>query len=271
MELSAPQQSPSVNLKSIALPAQHGVWGFWLEPSLAALIAAPSWAGLCLSLAALSALLLHHPLTVMLKDYRRRKRYARTMWAARFVLLYGGMALIGLLLAIHFAPHPFLPGLLLAVPFALLQIGFELRNQVRHALAEISGAIALAALAPSILLISGWEWSLAMGLWAVLVIRVVVSILYIRARLRLEKGKPAHAAVVLITHLIGLIGLTGLLVTSLSHWLNLIGGLVLLIRAGLGVSPFRTPTPAKVIGFREIAYGLIVALLAGIGMRLLVA
>ncbi|MBN8595610.1 MAG: YwiC-like family protein [Anaerolineae bacterium] len=262
--------SLSVNLKSIALPAQHGVWGFWLEPSLAALIAAPSWAGLCLSLAALSALLLHHPLTVMLKDYRRRKRYARTLWAERFVLLYGSMALIGLLLAVNFAPHPFMNGLLLAVPFALVQIGFELRNQVRHPLAEISGAIAFAALAPTILLMSGREGSLAMGLWAVLVIRAVVSILYIRARLRLEKGKPAHASAVLLTHMLGLSVLAGLMVTSLSHWLNLIGGLVLLIRAGLGVSPFRTPTPAKVIGFREIAYGLIVALLAGVGMRLLV-
>lgn len=269
MDTTAPQNTPSVNLRSIALPAQHGVWGFWLEPSLAALIAAPSWAGLCLILAALSALLLHHPLTILLKDYRRRKRYARTRWAERFVLLYGSVALIGFLLAISLASHPFLPTLLLAVPFALVQIGFELRNQGRHPLAEISGAIALAALAPSILVMVGWGWSLALGLWAVLIIRAIVSILYIRARLRLEKGKPADAAAVLMTHFVGLIVLGGLMVAALSHWLNLLAGLVLLIRATLGVTSMRKPTPAKVIGFREIAYGLLVALLAGIGTRLL--
>lgn len=271
MDTIAPQNAPSVNLKSIALPTQHGVWGFWLEPSLAALIAAPSWAGLCLSLAALSALLLHHPLTVIVKDYRRRKRYSRTTWAERFVLLYGSLALISFLLANSLAPHPFLFALLLAIPFALVQIGFELGNQGRHPLAEISGACAFAALAPAILLIMGWGWSFALGLWAALVIRTVVSILYIRARLRLEKGKPANPTGVLITHLVGLIALAGLTIASLSHWLNLIAGLVLLIRATLGVTTFRKPTPAKVIGFREIAYGLIVALLAGIGLQLLVA
>ena len=48
--MSATAASQRVRLKSIALPPEHGAWGFLLEPLLAGLLIAPSWAGLCLAL-----------------------------------------------------------------------------------------------------------------------------------------------------------------------------------------------------------------------------
>ena len=44
-------------IRSVALPTEHGGWGFLAEPILPGLLVAPSWAGLLLSLAALAVFL----------------------------------------------------------------------------------------------------------------------------------------------------------------------------------------------------------------------
>lgn len=260
--------SKAVSLKSIAMPAQHGVWGFWLEPSLAALIAAPSWAGLCLALAGLGVLLLHRPLTIWIKDRRKRKSYARTIWAGRFVALFGGGALVFFVMALQLGEREFVVALGLALPFALVQLAFELRNQGRHGVAEIGGAVAFVALAPMIVLAGGGSWGVALGVWAVMVIRTLVSIPYIRTRLRLEKEKQVQTSWVMALHAAGMIAFVALIVSMGVPWLALVGGGVLLARAVFGTTALRKLTPVKVIGFREIAYGLILAILTGVGYRL---
>jgi hypothetical protein len=254
-----------VNLKSIAMPAQHGVWGFWLEPSLAALIVAPSWAGFCLALAGLGVLLLHRPLTIWVKDSRKGKSYARTSWAGRFVALFGGGALVFFVAALLLGEPGLVASLALALPFALVQLAFELRNQGRHILAEIGGAIAFVALAPMIVLAGGGSWGVALGVWVVMIIRTLVSIPYIRTRLRLEKAKQAASGWVIGLHIVGIVALIASVVLLGVPWLTLVGGGVLLVRAVFGMTALRKPTPVKVIGFREIAYGLTLAILTGLG------
>ncbi|MBL8154923.1 MAG: YwiC-like family protein [Anaerolineae bacterium] len=255
-------------VRSIAIPSQHGVWGFWLEPSLAALIAAPSWAGLCLVGAGLAALLLAHPLMIVVKDRGKGRRYPRTQMAERFALLYGSAAVSLLALAARFTEGDFWPILVVALPFAAMQLGYELRNANRDVTAELSGATAFSVLAPAAAVATGWTIPAALGLWAVMVIRVVVSILYVRARLRLEKGRPTNPQMVIAAHILGTIALGLLAWAQLIPWMAVIAGLVLLIRAILGVTSMRKPVPARVIGFREIAYGLMTAVLTGVGYRI---
>ncbi|NUQ06037.1 MAG: hypothetical protein HUU31_19260, partial [Anaerolineae bacterium] len=48
--------------------------------------------------------------------------------------------------------------------------------------------------------------------------------------------------------------------------LLIVGAGVLLGRAALGLSARRKPVAAKVIGFREIAYGVLYAVLVGIAI-----
>ncbi len=258
----------AIHLRSIALPAQHGIWGFWLEPSLAALIATPSWAGLCLAQAGLALLLLHHPLTMWLKDRRRGKTYARTVWAGRFTALFGGAAAIFLVTALLLGNTSFVAALGLALPFALIQVLHELRNQGRSLVAEVSGAAALAALAPAIVNVGGGTLATALGIWTVILVRMLVSIPYIRTRLLLEKGKPTRTTPALALHVIGVLALALLAAWGHLPWMAVIGGFVLLARALGGLTSLRKAAPARILGFREIAYGIAVAVLAGVGFRL---
>jgi hypothetical protein len=88
-----------VRIKSIALPPEHGAWGFLLEPMVLGLAVAPSLAGLFLAVGVVGAFLVRHPLKLAFADWKRHKRYERTRIAERVILVYGAAAVIGLALA----------------------------------------------------------------------------------------------------------------------------------------------------------------------------
>jgi hypothetical protein len=259
-------------IRSVALPAQHGGWGFWLEPFLAGLLIAASWAGFWLGIAALFAFLLHQPLKTTLKDRLKGKWYDRTRLATTVAAVYGGAALLALLLTmVNTTTQAFWLPLMLALPLAGVQIWHELHSQGREAVAEIAGALAFSALAPALCLLGGVDAALAGWVWLALALRAVVSILYVRSRLRLEKGKAAQTGLPLVTHGASiLLLLVGVMLRGLP-WTALVGGLLLLARAAWGLSFLRHPVPAKVIGFSEIAYGLIYVVLLALGIQSLSA
>jgi hypothetical protein len=205
---------------------------------------------------------------IVVKDRGKGRRYARTQIAERFTLLYGAAAVILLAVAARLAEGDFWFILATALPFAAMQLVYELRNANRDVVAEVSGAVALSVLAPAATVAAGWSIPAAAGLWAVMVIRAAVSILYVRARLRLEKGRTTNPQMVIMAHVLGATALGLLAWGRLIPWTAVIVGLVLLVRAVLGVTPLRKPVPARVIGFREIGYGLVAAVLAGVGYRL---
>ncbi len=255
----------TISIKSVAMPAQHGGWGFLIEPLLIGLIAVPSWGGVGLVIAAFGVFLMHQPLKITYKDWRKRRRYARTRLAERFVMLYGMMALGGFVFALVAADSAFIIPLVLAIPFALVQLAYEGRNEARESLPEISGALAFASTAAAIPLMHGIEWVIpAFALWIAAAARVIPSILYVRVRLRLEADRPFERTSPLIAHAAALIVVLALIAVRLFSPLILIGSILLLMRAAFGLLRPHRPTPAKVIGFREIAYGLIYAVLAGL-------
>lgn len=258
-----------VRLRGIALPVQHGGWGFWLEPVLVGLLAAPSAAGVWLALAGLGAFLLHQPLRLAVKDLLRGRFYVRTRWAWRFAALYGAAALVCFALAAAHAQQAFWTALLLALPLAATQLWHEFQNEGREMLAEAAGALAFGALASAIALSSGAPLPLALAVWLALAVRAVPSIVYVRARLRAERGQAVSARPALTLHLVGMALLAVFAAAGLLPWGALLGGALLLARAWRGLSRFRQPASAKVIGFREIAYGLIYALLLGSSARIL--
>lgn len=258
----------NVRLKSVALPAEHGGWGFILEPILLGLMAAPSAAGGWIGLAALGVFLLHQPLRMVLKDRLKGKRYARTMWAERFTALYGLAALIGFGLALLNTQHPFWIPLVLAVPFALVQLRYEALNRGRELLPEIAGALALLWTVSVMTLAAGWPLLESVAVWAVLAARTVTSIGYVRARIRLEKGELIEMRPVMLVHLLALIGLAVLALLRLIPALALVAFLILFGRAAYGLSRYRKPARAKTIGFQEMAYGLLYVIVTAIGCRL---
>jgi hypothetical protein len=248
-----------IPLKAIALPNEHGAWGFWLEPALLGMLLAPSWSGTGLVLASLAALFLQHPLSLFLSDKRRGRIFPRTPLALQFAGIYSIFVLFGLLLtSITATSFLFLVPLVLAAPFAFTQLEHKSRNKGRSLWAELSGATAMSALAPSLLLLGDFSILSALAIWILLLVRSLPSILYVRARLRLERGENADQFTPLISSIVAC-GVTALLVyLKLLPVFVLPVMVVLFIRAAFGLSMMRGSTRARTVGMLELVYGLLV-------------
>lgn len=255
-----------VPLKTVALPNEHGGWGFTLELVLLGLLVSPSAAGLGLGLAALAAFFLRHPLKLWLADLRKGKHFPRTALARRFALLYAGLGVLGLGLAVAYASQSFWPPLALAIPFAAVQLWFDVRNKGRNLLPELCGALAMGSVAAGIALAGGLEPGLAFGLWLVLAMRALAAIYYARSQVMRARGRevsrrPAYRAMGLA---IGVLALAALL--KLVSWVSLLALGLLLPFAAWSFS--RPPVPAKVVGWTQMGFGLLIVLVTALGTRL---
>ncbi|NDJ76380.1 MAG: YwiC-like family protein [Chloroflexi bacterium] len=262
------QKPPNTRIKSVVIPPEHGAWGFLLEPVVLGLGIAPSWAGLFMALGVVGAFLTRHPLKIALLDRTRGKRYARTRLAERFALVYGAVALAGFVPAVVLVGlAPFAP-FGLALPLVVILFASFRSNRWRSLLPELAGASAMAATAASIALAGSEGWNAALASWAVLLARNIPSIMYIRARLRLEKGQPHSAPLVLGINGIAVAGIFGLVVAGYAPLLAVAAMALLFVRAAAGLSPYRRQVQTKTLGFLEIGYGLLVVTLTIVGYTL---
>ena len=256
---AAPQR-----LRTIALPAEHGSWGLTLEPILLGLLIAPSWGGLGLAIGAFGLFLLRWPVKVA-QTSRRQQRYPRMTLALRFVALYGLLTFGGLLVGVWQAGWRPLWPLLAALPFGLIFFLYDSQNRSRSWQAELAGPVAFSATATIIALAAGWAVGPALALWFVLVARAVPSILYVRARIRLDRGRPHQPAIAIGTHGVALAIVVWLVWVDWLPWLTLSVFVLLLARAIWGLSHYRRPVPIKVIGFSELGWGLLLVLVVILG------
>lgn len=254
-----------VRLKSVAIPSEHGGWGFLLEPLILGLLLAPTTAGLGITLGTIGAFLARHPLKLAFTDWRRGRRFTRTRLAEQVAAAYILIALLGLALAIALAGPGILAPLLIAAPLGLLQLGFDFRGQSRHLLPELAGPIALATSAAMIALAGGWPLRAALTLTLLLTARAIPSILYVRARLRLSKGQPASPAAAILWHLVGVVLAAALAAASLTPWLAVVALGILTLRAVWVLQKRYQDVPARTIGFLEIGFGLLTVLLFAAG------
>jgi hypothetical protein len=214
--------------------------------------------------AAFAAFLLRWPVKVAYNE-RQRERRQRMAAAVRFIALYGAIALGAFLGAVWLAGWSMLLPLLLALLFGLVFLWFDLKNRSRSWQAELTAPIAFSAVATSIALIDGWPAGPAYALWAVLVARAIPSILYVRSRIRLDRGKPHQTWLPVVTHLAALLGVIVLIGLGLLPLLTLIPFLLLLGRAVVGLSKYRRPVSIKTVGFTEMGLGLVTVLSVAIG------
>jgi hypothetical protein len=256
-----------VSWKTVAVPVEHGGWGFLVEPLVLGLFLAPSAAGVCLAAATVAAFLVRHPLRLVLMDRRRGTRYPRTGLAARAALGYAALALAFVVPAFLLARSPFWPPAVLAAPAALLALSYDARGRSREALPEAAGAVALAASAPAVALAGGLSGGAASGAWALLALRGVTAILYVRARLRLDRGLPANRAQALVAHAGALACAAGLAMAGWGPWLGALALALLLLRAAHGLSSRRPELRPKALGFREMGWGLAFLVLLILGYR----
>ncbi len=254
-----------MSLRLVVLPTEHGGWSFLAEPVLLGLLVAPSWPGALVALSALAAFLARQPLKLFVSDRQRGKVYPRTHVAERvFVILavIAGGALTG---ALWLAGPRLLVALGLAAPLAAVALAFDLGKRSRAAGAELAGALALGAVAMAEALAGGRTATFAFALWAVLAARAVPTILFVRARLRLEKGQPFGRMAPGIAH-VAAVALVALLeARGLVPWAAVGAMALLLARAAVGLSPLRPRWKTWQLGVSEIVFGLVVVLSVAMG------
>ena len=250
-------------LKSVALPAEHGGWGFTLEPIFLGLALAPSLAGLGVGLMGLFGFLAHHPIKLALSDMRRGHRYPRTRLALKVGLFYAALAALGLALALATAEKPFLLPLVLGLPLAFLKVGLDALGRGRSFAAEMAGALGAATLAPAAVLAGGGPETWALGAWLVLALRSLVSIRYARAAVRRARGMEVSHVSMAATVALGA-GLA--LALAKAGYIPWLGAFAIVALGAYALWMLkRPPLPAKAIGWGQMFWGWATVILVALG------
>ncbi len=237
-------------LRPIALPTEHGGWGFLFEPLVLGMAVAPSWGGALIALAALGAFLSRQPLKLAMQDALRGKSYPRTRWCWIFAASYLAGASLAIAAAIAVSGWSLAIPFAAVAPLAIVTLIFDARNRSRAALPEYVGSIAMASTAAAIPLAAGRSFVAAFAVMALIITRGLPSIAYVRTLLTRAHGKAAsswpaiaiHACAIGVAFAIGSYAAAAM--TSL-----------LLVRAVYGLT--HAILPAKILGWREIAWGAI--------------
>ena len=185
--MSSPNRNPSIFLRHIALPQDHGSWVFLLSPLLVGIFAGGdrSPATAYLILASLAAFLIRQPITIAVKVYSGR-RSRRDLPAARFwFAVYALLGLAGLVGLIALG-HAYL--LYLAIPAAPVFVWHlylvSRRAERRQAGVEIVASGVLALAAPAAYWIGqGFPNPLGWWLFGLIWLQSAASIVYAYMRL----------------------------------------------------------------------------------------
>jgi hypothetical protein len=157
--------------------------------------------------------------------------------------------------------------LALGAPFAAITLGFDLANRSRAAIAELAAPLALGTVAAAMARADGWTRWEAFGLWGILAARSLPTILYVRSRLRLERGEPAGIPLALIAQALGVAWALALAALGITPWVAAVAIAVLALRAALGLSPWRPRWTTRQIGASEAVLGGVLVLAVGLGTR----
>jgi len=265
MSDTAPQTGmPS--LRTIALPVEHGGWGFTLEPVLLGLLVAPSLAAWALAMTAVAVFLARRPIKLVLADVLRNRWRSRTTVAAAFTALYGVIAVAGITGALASGDRRLLVAYGVAVPLALVAVAADVNRKSRTLLAEVCGATAMGATVTAMASAAGWEYQEAVGLWLVLLGRDLTAIVLVREQIRRAHGRPGEVSRVYLVCALAMIAMAALAAAGFVPWLSVLAlaGIASLAR----VSLTRPPIPARAVGWTQMVTGLVVVVLTAVGVRL---
>jgi len=252
-------------LSGVVIPSEHGGWGLTLEPVTLGLAVAASVAGAALGAAALATFLFRTPFKIVAGDLRRGRRLPRTGLALRAATLYGTILLAAIVTAVVTADHSFWPPLAAAVPLLAVQAGYDIRSRSRRLIPEIAGPVGMGSMAAAIALAGGQSPTIALGLWLVVALRSITSVVLIRAQLRRAKQQPYQEMPV---YLVGL-GAAAAAVTAASFdvipWM---GAAAILLLSPFGWwSLRRPPVRTVIVGIHQTLLGAFVVILTAVGAR----
>jgi YwiC-like protein len=260
VKTSTPIARPKVRLRGIALPNEHGSWGILFEPLVAAVAIAFSVVAPFVALLFIGAFLMRQPLRIYLADLKAGRNLPQTAAARKYVLFYTVIFAAGLAGTLVTASLTSLIPLAIVAPLAGVQIYYDVARRSRQLVPELTGAIALSSSAAVIALAAGWTPAAAAALSVIFVFRLIPSILYVRNRLFLEKGKKYSAAIPVLAHAVALLGTITLVSYELCSILTVTMIAVLFVRSLIGLSSFHRKRKAMQIGVHEVIYGALTVL-----------
>src|SRR5436190_4642103 len=210
----AARVNSGVRLKTIALPAEHGGWGFLLEPIALGLLLAPSIAGLYLALGATALFLARQPLTLVVLN--RHRASPRTALAWRCAALYLAVSGAAFSAAVVFGERSFILPLAIATPLAIVQVIYDWSGRKRVLFAELAGTVAISSLAAALAFAGGWPRAASCALWGIMIARAVPSIFYVRGCLARLHRRATSSLPIWIAHACALILVAALMRTGLA-------------------------------------------------------
>lgn len=176
-----PSTTPWTKLAKQLLPSEHGSWAFVLEPMLIGWLAFRGGAEDALLVAGFFGFLAYRPGKLAFADLSKHKTYPRT----RPALAMAGGLTAALLVCVAFsfpcwtAEWPYLAATAWVGAAFLL---FDRQAKPRSLSRELAGACLMTPLLAGALAGKSWPW--ALGLLAYLVIRVLATVLSVRAVFR---------------------------------------------------------------------------------------
>lgn len=249
----------------VAIPSEHGGWSLTLEPAILGLLVAPSGAGVALAGAALAGFLLRTPLKLSVGDRLRGRHLPRTRQADIASSIYA-IALTALVaLAILAGSHTFWVPLVLAIPLFAGELAFDVRSRSRRLVPELAGTVGIGSAGAAVVLAGGGSARMAAAVWIVAAARAIAAIPFVRLQLRRGKHQPFQRWPSDVAQAVaGTIALAGMPIADLP-----VSGPAAIIGLGLfHLSASRRPVPpVPVIGAQQVALGLTVVLIAGLGLR----
>lgn len=256
---------PKIRAKAVALPVEHGSWGFLMEPLVAGITVAPSVSAAWIALTVVGAFLLRQPLKITLSGGIRGRHLPQTDLALKFAALYFVIFCIGAIGAGYYArPESFIP-FAIVMPFAVYQIYCDAKRKSRGLLAELLGSTALTASIAVICLAADWSFPHSVAMWAIITARLIPSIIYVRNRLKLEKAKTYSKLVPIASHLLALGAIVLFVLLGYSPFLMIPMFALLLVRCVIGLSAYRKKVKATKIGIGEVIYGALTVLFLIVG------
>jgi hypothetical protein len=250
--------------RGVALPDEHGGWSLSAEPALLGLMVAPSWAGAALAVVAMVAFLARTPVKLVLVDRRRHRWLPRTRLAVRIAAIELVVLTALAAVASTLSGPAWLVPVGLAAPLVAVELWFESRSRGRRLVPELCGAAGIGAFAPAIALAGGADAGLAAGLWLVLAARSITVIPFVRVQIaRLRRG---HGPVATSDRAQVAGAAVALAAVAVDVRLGA-GAVVVLAVAVLQVRWVRRPpVPAKVLGIRQLALGLLLVATTAAGV-----
>ncbi|HSP17342.1 MAG TPA: YwiC-like family protein [Thermoanaerobaculia bacterium] len=247
------------SLRPLALPNEHGGWGFLLEPLVLGLLVKPSIAGALVALAAVLGFLTRHPLKCALQDLQRGRSYPRTRYCWMLAGTYATGAAAALAAAIAAGRLILVIPFGLVAPLAMTIVLYDAYNRSRAMFPEMAGAAAMSSTAAAIVIAGGGRMLPALALSGIIIARSLPSILYVRTLLKRARKMTASSWPALIAHVVAAFA-----VATFAPLLAVVAMVVLLVRAAWGLA--HDPPRAQTIGWIEITIGALFVLCVAAGL-----